>query len=198
MIPMQQQKWLMLALMLANGFLAAAQSNSASGATDFAAFSRFITERNIFDPNRVPRSSPNRPSSYHPKATRSAPAFTLVGTMHYQKGMFAFFDGNNSDLRKVLHELDSNSIAGYTVGEITLTGATLHMADPKQTVQLKIGDMMRQEGNAWQMAGQAEASTSMADVPRPATNSTGSAPASIAAPNDVLKKLMQQREQELK
>ena len=74
--------------------------------------------------------------------------------MSYEKGMFAFFDGNNSDLRKVLYQSDSNSIAGYTVAEITPAGVKLQTADKKQTVQLKIGDMMRQEGSSWQLAGQ--------------------------------------------
>ena len=76
--------------------------------------------------------------------------------MSYEKGMFAFFDGNNSDLRKVLYQSDSNSIAGYTVAEITLAGVKLQTADKKQTVQMKIGEMMRQEGSEWQLAGQGE------------------------------------------
>ena len=57
--------------------------------------------------------------------------------MSYEKGMFAFFDGNNSDLRKVLYQSDSNSIAGYTVAEITLAGVKLQTADKKQTVQIE-------------------------------------------------------------
>ena len=119
MKPTQYKKWLVLALALANGLCAGAQSNGVPGPTAYSAFSRFITERNIFDPNRYPRSSPNQ-SSYRPRVTRSAPMFTLVGTMSYEKGMFAFFDGNSPDLRKVLYQSDSNSIAGYTVTEITL------------------------------------------------------------------------------
>lgn len=200
MKPMRLKFWTVLAFALANGFGAAAQSNGVPGPTDYAAFSRFISARNIFDPNRYAHLSPGA-VTYRPKVSRSAPAFTLVGTMHYEKGMFAFFDGNNSDLRKVLYMSDTNRIAGYTVADITLAGVTLESADKKQTVQLKIGDTMRQEGNEWRLAeaGESFESTSGGSA---ATDDSGasaaSAPAALAAPNDILKKLMQRREQELK
>src|SRR5271167_4475699 len=139
MKPTQYKKRLVLALALVNGLLAGAQSNGVPGPTAYSSFSRFITERNIFDPNRY---SHNYTRPYQPKVSRSAPAFTLVGTMSYEKGMFAFFDGNNSDLRKVLYPSDTNGIAGYTVAEITPAGVKLESAGKKQTVQLKIGDMM--------------------------------------------------------
>jgi hypothetical protein len=200
MKPMQIKFLTALALALANGFCAAAQSNGVPGPTDYAQFSRFITERNIFDPGRYAHSSSGA-SSYRPKVSRSAPAFTLVGTMHYEKGMFAFFDGNNSDLRKVLYESDSNSIAGYTVAEITLTGVKLQTADKKQTVRLRIGDMMRQEGSAWRLADSGESFESASGSATAAESSSpdaGSAPGSASAPNDILKKLMLQREKELK
>jgi hypothetical protein len=197
----RNSSWLLLAFALAAGLSAVAQSNSVPGPADYASFSRFVTERNIFDPNRYPHSSPNRPA-YHPPVSRSAPAFTLVGTMNYQKGMFAFFDGNNSDLRKVLYQSDSNSIAGYTVAEITLIGVKLQSADKKKTVVMKIGEIMRQVGNEWELAGQGELPASLADAASSATEGSGSAsaiiPASAGAPNDILKKLMEKRAKELK
>jgi hypothetical protein len=189
---MPSKKWLILALALVNGFLAGAQSNGVPGPADYAAFSRFITERNIFDPNRYPRYSSE--PSYRPPISRSAPTFTLVGIMHYQKGMFAFFDGNSSDLRKVLYQSDSNSIAGYTVAEITLTGVTLQSADKKKRVPMKIGEAMHRAGNEWQPAGREELPVGTTDNTKPA----GAMPASAGEPNDTLKKLMQQREKELK
>jgi hypothetical protein len=192
MNPLPSKKWLILALALVNGFLAGAQSNGVPGPADYAAFSRFVTERNIFDPNRYPRFSSG--PSYHPPVSRSAPTFTLVGTMNYQKGMFAFFDGNSSDLRKVLYQSDSNSIAGYTVAEITLTGVTLQSADKKKLVPMKIGEAMHRAGNEWQPAGREELPANTADSVTPA----GTTPASAGEPNDTLKKLMQQREKELK
>ncbi len=197
------------AVLLAGGTPASAQSTNVPGPTDYDAFSRFITERNIFDPNRYPHNSREgrtRITTRQTRTQRAAPAFTLVGTMSYEKGMFAFFDGNNADLRKVLPA--SGSIAGYTVTEVTLTGATLQSADKKETVPLKIGEMMRQEGEHWKPAGLAElgsgTSTTESEAgtaPAASGADAGSAPAapsSASAPNDILKKLMQQREQELK
>jgi hypothetical protein len=199
MKPMQHKKWLVLALALVNGSFAGAQSNNVPGPTAYSAFSRFITERNIFNPNRY---SHTVTQNYHPPVSRSAPTFTLVGTMSYEKGMFAFFDGNNSDLRKVLCQSDTNSIAGYTVAEITLTGVKLQTADKKQTVRMKIGEMMRQEGNEWQPAGHGELPAGTAETAAPAVAGSspdaGSAPDSAGEPNDVLKKLMQLREKESK
>ncbi len=91
--------------------------------------------------------------------------------MNYQKGMFAFFDGNSSDLRKVLYQSDSNSIAGYTVAEITLTGVTLQSADKKKVVAMKIGEAMQPAGNEWQPAGRSELPASTADSATPAAGS---------------------------
>jgi len=198
--------WAVLALALANGWFAAAQSNTVPGPTDYAQFSRFITQRNIFDPNRYERNSGTyRPPAY--QRPRFTPTFTLVGTMNYAKGMFAFFDGNQANLRKVLYQSDSNSIAGFTVAEITPNIVKLQTADKKQTVQMKIGEAMQQVGNSWQLAGRGElfggASAGESAAPTATDSSspnTGSASASSPAleGNDVLKKLMQQREQELK
>ena len=146
-------------------------------------------------------------TSIRPTRTqRSAPAFTLVGTMSYEKGMFAFFDGNNSDLRKVLYPSDTNGIAGFTLTDLTLSGATLESADKKQTVALKIGETMRQEGSTWQLAGAGEvpATSGTEETAAPTTDSSSSdaGAAAKASPalegNDILKKLMQQREKELK
>jgi len=200
MKPTQLKMWILLVLALTNGYWATAQSNNLPGPADYAQFSRFITERNIFDPNRYSHSSPGA-VVYRPKVSRSAPAFTLVGTMNYEKGMFAFFDGNNSDLRKVLYESDSNSIAGYTVAEITLTGVKLQTVDKKQTVKLKIGDMMRQEGSEWRLAdsgGLVESAPDSTAAVESSGSDASAVPSSASAPNDILKKLMQKREQELK
>ncbi len=200
MKPTQYKKWLALALALVNGLFAGAQSNGVPGPTAYSSFSRFITERNIFDPSRYAHNAARPYQSA--RTIHSTPTFTLVGTMSYEKGMFAFFDGNNSDLRKVLFQSDSNSIAGYTVVEITLAGVKLQTADKKQTVQMKIGEMMRLEGKEWQPAGRGELAANTAESAASAVEGSspdaGAAPASAGEPNDILKKLMQQREQELK
>jgi hypothetical protein len=189
---------LLAALTLTGSFPAAAQSNGVPGDTDYASFSRFITERNIFDPNRYPRT---RTTGYRRprKLAAGAPEFTLVGTMSYQKGMFVFFDGNNSDLKKIL--ASGGSIAGYTVEEVTATSVKLLGVDKKE-IEMKLGDQMRQEGGNWQLSAQSESSSGAAATDSESSTSstkdeTATPPSNLQS-NDVLKRLMQQREQELK
>ena len=214
---------LALALLLAGGFSAAAQSNSnrVPGPTDYGRFSSFITERNIFNPSRY-AINPDRPRPITRQQQRSAPTFTLVGTMSYEKGMFAFFDGNQSNLRKVLYQSESNNIAGFTLAEITPAGVKLQAADKKQIVELNIGQGMQLIGNSWQkpiqggfssgggnsgfggFAGQNRGfdSGSSGESAAPAADSSSPDTSAVPSPalegNDVLKKLMQQRQQELK
>src|ERR1035437_67572 len=193
---------LTLALALAGGLGAWAQSNQVPGAEDYAAFSRFITERNIFDANRQPRYSSGRTRTTTRPRTRSssAPAFTLVGTMSYGKGLFAFFNGNNSDLKKALPVAES--IAGYTVVEISQDRVKLESADKKQKVEMKVGDLMRQENGKWEMAGAGELPSGTNSTETTGANggenSAAATPSSSSEPNEVLKRLMQLREQESK
>jgi len=191
---------LTLALALAGGLGAWAQTNQVPGAEDYAAFSRFITERNIFDPNRRAHyTSQTRPKTPRTRSS-SAPAFTLVGTMSYGKGLFAFFNGNNSDLKKALPVAES--IAGYTVTEISHSRVTLESADKKQKVEMKVGDLMRQENGKWEMAGAGELPSGTNSTETTGSgggeNSAVATPSSSSEPNEVLKRLMQQREQNSK
>ena len=69
--------------------------------------------------------------------------------MSNRKGMLAFFDGNDSDYRKVLSP--DGVIAGYKVVEITLRGVKLESAG--KPVAMKVGAQMRQESKGeWQLA----------------------------------------------
>lgn len=198
-----------LLALLAAVSLASAQTNkNIPGPTDYAAFSKFVTDRNIFDPSRQPHytSSHTRTTTRtRTRASSSAPAFTLVGTMEYEKGMFAFFSGNSEELKKAMPV--SQKIAGYTVTDIAYGRVTLESADKKEKLELKVGDVMRQENGGWQLAGQGEvpAGTSLTEPDTSAaaegsstSSSESSAPASASAPNDILKRLMEKREQESK
>jgi hypothetical protein len=126
--------------LLAIGRPAAAQTTNAPAATNATDYSSFqiIVERNIFDPNRYAHTPRSRRRSISP----SAPWFSLVGTMSSRNGMLAFFDGNDSDYRKVLSP--DGVIAGYKVVEITQRGVKLEAAG--KPVVMKVGAQMRQEG----------------------------------------------------
>jgi hypothetical protein len=194
--------WVAAALTVA--FAASAQTNGVPGPQDFAAFSRFITDRNIFDPNRQPHfyTSTYRPHTTHHTHT-SAPGLQLVGTMDYDKGRFAFFNGNSDDLKKVLAV--GGTVAGFTVLEILPNQVRLVSADKKGQLTLNVGDGLRQDNGKWVLAetGDYISSASTPDASAAASSSSSTseessseAPASASEPNDVLKRLMQQREKE--
>jgi hypothetical protein len=196
---------LLTAIGLAGNFSAAAQSN-APGDTDYAKFSSFITDRNIFDPNRYPhnaRSAPMKTKRTPRTRAPGTPFIALVGTMSYEKGLFAFFNANDSDLKKILTAGDE--IAGYTVKEITASVVTLTDKDKKE-ITMKIGDQMHQDGSAWKLndesSGNAPASEAPPTTELDNSSATGTTEAPAAAPsanlegNDILKKLMEKRAKE--
>jgi hypothetical protein len=191
-----------LALALAGGLSAFAQTNGnqTPGPTDYAQFSRFVAARNIFDPNRQPHYTSSRPRT---RTTRmhspSTPAFTFVGTMSYEKGLFAFFSGNSDELKQVLPV--GQKIAGYTVTQVSPGRVTLAAADKKENLQLRIGDVMRQENGKWELSGSGEVpagdSTSTPEAASAASDDSPAAASSPASePNDILKKLMEKRAKE--
>ena len=191
----------LLAFTLAGGSAALAQSNKVPGPEDYGSFSRFITDRNIFDPNRQPHySSGDRPRvRVHTHIPVSAPSFAFVGAMNYSKGLFAFFSGNSAEYKKIL--VNQQDIAGYIVSDISLTGVTLDSADKKEHLELKVGDVMRQVDNKWVLTGPGEitgsADTSSASSsPASSSTTTSSTPAASGPTSDILQRLKQLREKE--
>jgi len=159
-----------------------------------ASFETFqlISDRNIFDPGRSPRNS--RTSDDAPRNDTLA----LIGTMRYEKGLFAFFDGSLPAFRKALHEGDT--IADYTVTRIDQRGVELTRNGQK--IPLAIGQQLqRPPGGDWLPTA--------IDTPPPAPPATPGA-SSTATPtpsdsptpppgaSDVLKRLMEQRQKQLK
>lgn len=191
----------LLAFGLAGGSAAFAQSNKVPGPEDYGSFSRFITDRNIFDPNRQPHyGSGDRPRvRVHTHIPVSAPSFAFVGAMNYSKGLFAFFSGNSAEYKKIL--VNQQDIAGYIVSDISLTSVTLDSADKKEHLELKVGDVMRQVDNKWVLTGPGEitgsADTSSASSsPASSSTTTSSTPAASGPTSDILQRLKQLREKE--
>lgn len=186
-----------LMLVLSAGGVFAQTNKNIPGAADYAAFNRFVTERNIFDPNRQPHYStgPARTVARTRTRSNSAPTVALVGTMAYEKGRFAFFSSNDAEQKKVLQV--SEKIAGYRIVEILPASVTLEAADKKQT-SMKVGDVLRQENGGWRLAGQGEvpAGAVPGGAGKSADSTEGKPSAAAGEPNDVLKRLMQKREQE--
>jgi hypothetical protein len=174
------------ALVMIGGFTARAQQTNRASQADFSSF-QIISERNIFNPNRTARHRRgNRPQLV-------ADAFALVGTMSYTKGTFAFFDGTSSDYRKVVQ--NAGTIAGYKVTDITPSAVKLANGD-KQLV-MKVGTQMRrEEKGSWQLAATSELPVETVENADAAAAESAASDSSNEG-NDVLKRLMKQREQEL-
>jgi hypothetical protein len=146
-----------------------AQVTNRAARPDFSAF-KGITERNIFNPNRSPKYTPEvRVQTRRPRRVDSV---ALVGTMSYdERGPLAFFDGTASDYRKVLKT--SDSIAGYRITEIKPAGVKL--AAGTNEFELRIGmELRREDQGKWRMAERAEPPSER--IERPPSTSTASSP----------------------
>ena len=164
---------------------------------------RRVADRNIFDPERQPRIRGESRPVPKPKAVASAdaPEFGLVGVITYPRGTFAFFDGNASEFHKTL-QLNA-VIAGQTLSTITSQSITL-MATNRPPNLLRVGQRLRQDSEGvWQLvtglggegfkrlgsAGGATG-TSSASSTTPSEDPPGS--------DEILKRLLKKREQEMK
>ncbi len=142
---------LLAAALLAQGFSAGAQSTNAPAS--YSGFGKFISERNIFNPNRVAHVTNAR---YRPHTTPTRRnGFALAGTMSYDEGedagLHAFFDGTSGDYRKAL-QVDG-TIAVFKIAAITPESVTLTL-DTNTTV-LKIGQQMRDDGRGhWALSAE--------------------------------------------
>ncbi len=171
---------------------------NASNRLDYSRF-KLIADRNIFDPNRYPQMT--RRQNREPNRPRTVESFSLVGIMIYAKGPFAFFDGSSPSYRKVLKP--SDTIAGYEITNVTPD--KVQLATNGKTIDLQVGmQMRREEEGTWTLGGPAQPYASSAENPPSA--STASAPGSTSSAtaggsggdeSEILKRLLQKREQEL-
>lgn len=101
-------------------------------------FFKLVRERNIFDMSRTGRIG-----------TRSVPKrvivddFTLVGTMSYEKGLYAFFDGSSSEFRQNGLK-PGDKIAGYKIAAIGNDYVDLLSTNSK-TIRMGLSTSMRRE-----------------------------------------------------
>ena len=163
---------------------AAASETNRPGRLDYPSF-HIITERNIFDPHRSGRGTRSAPREDSSRRVQ-AETFALLGTMSYEKGRFAFFDGTGSQYRKVLQSTDS--IAGFKIAEVAPTCVKLETTNG-QVLELCVGMQMKhRDEDGWYLAGSASESSGPAS-----TSSHGPAPGES---EDVLKRLLAQREKD--
>ncbi len=163
-----------------------------SAQVDYSNF-RIITERNIFAARRSGRVT----RGVAPRPQRRVEIFTLVGTLEAGNGAVAFFDGTSAEYRKGLRTGDT--IAGFKLVQIGFKGVVLE--NEQGTVELRVGSQMRlDEDGQWRPSGSDEpfAGHSSAQFSAEADRVAGVAETTPTDPmNEVLRRLMQQREQEL-
>ena len=153
---------------------------------------RIIYERNIFNPNRSPRSSGAPPVTRREterRPTARSESFALVGTMSYEKGSYAFFDGSSSQYRKVIQP--DEAIAGFKVTAVTPKCVTLEHEG--KSIELCVGMQMSKSDDEkdWRMQERIEPIASSGSSGPAATASSGGAGA-----EEVLRRLMEKRAQE--
>jgi len=160
------------------------ESTNAPPRLDYASF-RIISERNIFNANRSSRSGRGRRDQSRPVKVET---FSLVGTMSYAKGDVAFFDGSSSQFRKAFKPQDT--IAGYKI--VCVTPNSVNLEKDGKTMEFAVGaQMKRQDEGPWELMASRLHPTSEA-------KSNDSSPDDASgADNDVLKRLLQKREEEI-
>ena len=162
----------------------AAAATAAMPLTDFNAF-RLVTERNIFNPNRIGRT---RESNEAPPPRVETIAF--VGTMETDRGLRAFFDSTDAAFKKTLRE--GESIADFTVRRILPDSVELTRGD--QTTPLRMTQQLRRaEGGEWTVTARDPVRTESTK----AAESTAPLPIPSNA-SEVLRRLMEQRQKALK
>ena len=189
-IDLRLWKAALLMCLLALPFGAPAQETNSGGRPEFQSF-RIITQRNIFNPNRSARREPTRTES-EPERRVRVDSVALLGTMSYEKGWVAFFDGSDRDYRKAVHPGDT--IAEHKVAEIAANHVKLE-SGTNQPIELKVGTgMKKRDEGAWEVNDRVETAVA-ASASTPASPSTDTNASD--GESDIVKRLMKQREQEL-
>jgi hypothetical protein len=164
-----------------------------STGTTFESF-RIISDRNIFNQNRSPRSA--RRDSQRSRPPAVVQVLALVGTMSYEKGDLAFFEGTSAEYKKPVKP--GEKIAGYEVKEIK--PSCVKIANEKQEFEIKVGQQLRRENEGeWQIststsrvASTSGSSNSSEGASAAATSSSGN-----ASEDEALKRLMEKRAKEI-
>lgn len=169
---------------------AAAAAGTASTGPNFDAF-RIVGDRNIFNPNRTGRST-----RVQVEEAPRMDTISLVGTLQSATGVYAFFDSTDTSFRKALHE--GGAIAQYTVKRISADGVELER-DGKVT-SLRIGQQLRRPKDGdWTIVGADIAQASRAaERAASAASEAGAPPAIPSDASDTLRRLMEQRQKQLK
>ena len=143
-----------VAVVMAGCLSACAQATNAPAHLNYDSF-RMISDRNIFNPNRVARGVP-RATRRDTTPAAHVEAFSLVGIMGYEKGLFAFFEGTSADFKQVLQ---TDSVIGpYKVASVMPDVVKLTFGT--NDFEMKVGMQMRREDEGeWFLSATGEGSS---------------------------------------
>jgi hypothetical protein len=152
---------------------------------------RLIGDRNIFNPNRVGRSSRNSE-----EAPPRSDIISFVGTMDYAKGYYAFFDGSERAYQQTLKE--GGKIGPFIVKNITAD--SVELARDPNPFSLKMGQQLRKPvGGDWTLVGADVARAEARAAEAAAAAATATQPQAIPADaSEALRRLMEKRQNQLK
>ncbi len=185
-----------LCIMTPNGVCA--QDEQTDSAITFESF-RILIERNIFDPDRRKRMSVVELPVEAPPTER----IVLIGTMIDGGEAYAFFDGTKSEYEAAVRLREA--IAGYRVTEIDTDHVKLDNGGRQISLPVGMGLVREGEGN-WQIASASLPAWSDRSRSTATESTTGATDKEQEAESgksqgdsieDVLKKLMEKRKQEL-
>jgi len=204
---MKQRLWYFLFCFVCLGFvlcnmclisvyLAAQESESAPTETG-PSFENFelIWQRNIFDPSR--RKQVEEPVVRAPEPV--VYEFSLLGTLVTENNSYAFFEGNRSSLSGVVKQ--GESFEPFIVQAISTT--SIQLVSGEENIPLKIGmTLRREEEQDWNVIDSESVGPSSgrsSDDSRPLASKSEEHDEETVDEdsNDVLKRLMEQRKQEL-
>jgi hypothetical protein len=168
---------------------------------DLTAF-RLISERNIFNPNRSKRTpaSENR-TARTARRTPRIETVTLVGTLSYEKGDFAFFEGSLPGLSRAFNPGDV--IAGFRIQEILHDRIVLNHNESTTILPLR-GQLRREDDAPWTVAD--TPTPEAPSTPASATSATSTDPTATSSTenqsernaDEVLQRLLERRQRELR
>ncbi|MGZ8920778.1 MAG: hypothetical protein ACXW3L_07330 [Limisphaerales bacterium] len=159
----------------------------AAAANTFESF-RIIAERNIFNQNRSSKTALRETAPARPVPVIQS--FSLVGTMSFKKGTFAFFDGTRTEFKMPLKA--GERIAGYEIKEIKPGGVKI--ANETNEFDIKVGQQLRRENeDDWQLS----TAPAPAQISAATADSNASPATAAGSEDEALKRLMEKRAKEL-
>lgn len=120
-------------------------TNRAPAALDYSSF-RLIAERNIFNASR---SGGRVVTTREVRRPVRVDTITLVGTLEAENGPVAFFDGSSAEYRRAVKP--GGRIAGFTLAAVDFHGVQLRASETP--LELRVSQSLRREdGGEWKLS----------------------------------------------